>query len=188
MNLEEYQKKAKSLAIYSDKYALLYPALGIVGECGEVAEKIKKMFRDDDGSMTQKRKDAILKELGDCCWYLANICCNTDMCLQVIYEMRGSATIHAIRNLTVARLVLWMNRHANSLAEILEQQHYLGKDNFHPREKYTEIPRHISHIITCIDTLGHTCGFTLKDIYTANIDKLTSRKERGVLGGDGDQR
>lgn len=188
MNLEEYQTKAKSLAIYSEEYDLLYPALGIVGECGEVAEKIKKMFRDDEGSMTQKRKDAILKELGDCCWYLANICCNTDMDLQVIYDMRGAAIIHTIRNLTTARLVLWMNRHANSLAELLEQQYYLGRHNVSSRHKYTEIPKHISHIITCIDTLGHICGFTLKDIYETNITKLTSRKERNVLSGDGDSR
>ena len=76
MNLCEYQTIARSTAIYLriEDSRMLYPALGIVGECGEVAEKIKKLIRDDAGSMTPERSKAINKELGDCCWYLANIC------------------------------------------------------------------------------------------------------------------
>jgi len=40
MNFTEYQNLALSTAIYPKKYETIYPALGLCGEAGEVAEKI----------------------------------------------------------------------------------------------------------------------------------------------------
>lgn len=71
MDFNEYQQKAVSTAIYGAGNAVVYPALGLAGEAGEVAEKIKKMLRDDDGILTPERKDAIKKEIGDVLWYAA---------------------------------------------------------------------------------------------------------------------
>ena len=53
---------------------LIYPTLGLVGEAGEIAEKIKKMIRDDGGMLTAERRDLLKKELGDVMWYLAQLC------------------------------------------------------------------------------------------------------------------
>lgn len=72
MLLNTYQKHAKKTAIYPAKgnnYS--YPALGLVGEAGEVAEKIKKIIRDQNGVMTPENKAEIAKELGDVLWYIA---------------------------------------------------------------------------------------------------------------------
>lgn len=52
---------------------LTYPALGLCGEAGEVAELIKKMHRDDNGCLTFGRREKLKKELGDVLWYLAEI-------------------------------------------------------------------------------------------------------------------
>lgn len=71
MNLNEYQKKARKTAIYSDK--VVYPALGLAGETGEVCEKIKKVLRDNNGIFSAGLVGDIKKELGDVLWYVSNL-------------------------------------------------------------------------------------------------------------------
>ena len=74
MTFEEYQIKARSTAIYpniGNNY--IYPTLGLVGEAGEVAEKMKKVLRDNDGVISEEKKEEITKELGDVLWYIANL-------------------------------------------------------------------------------------------------------------------
>jgi len=67
-DLNEYQRKAVSFAIYPDTHKVLYPALGLCGEAGEVAEKVKKQIRDGVFNRYE-----VAKELGDVLWYLSNI-------------------------------------------------------------------------------------------------------------------
>ena len=74
MTFEEYQKKARETAIYPNKdNNFVYPVLGLVGEAGEVAEKIKKVLRDNNGVIDEAKKQEISKELGDVLWYLAQV-------------------------------------------------------------------------------------------------------------------
>ena len=69
MNLNDYQKMAARTAIYKTTHAILYPALGLAGEAGEVANKIKKMLRDDDFD-----RAGIAAEIGDVLWYWVQGC------------------------------------------------------------------------------------------------------------------
>jgi len=111
LSLNEYQNMAMYSAIYPrfrDATLPVYPILGLNGEAGEVAEKVKKIMRDKGGIPTEEDKLEIAKELGDTLWYLAAI----------------------------------------------------AKD----------------------------IGWTLEDVGKKNLDKLSSRKERGALGGSGDNR
>jgi hypothetical protein len=190
MDLVEYQKNARSTAIYLDieNSRMIYPALGLVGECGEVTEKIKKLIRDADWDMKPDRAAAIAKELGDCCWYLANICCDTNLDLSMMYEMRGTSIIHEIRGLVFPRLVLHMNRHTTAVARILEEWYYTYDCRLNESDRFVDLPQHLSHIIVCIEEIAHKCGFTLEDIYIANIENLVGREHRGTLHGDGDNR
>lgn len=100
----QYGEFVKSMKVYPEKHAIVYPALGLAGEAGEIAEKVKKWLRGD----RELDREGLLKELGDPLWYIA------------------------------------------SLADDL--------------------------------------GFTLQDVVNANVEKLSSRKERGVLKGSGDSR
>lgn len=108
MELNEYQKRAMEFAKYPSEYDVIYPALGLTGEAGEVADKVKKVIRDNYGLFDDKRKVEIAKELGDVLWYIAS--------------------------------------------------------------------------------LSNNLGYDLDTIANINIAKLSSRKERGMIGGEGDNR
>jgi NTP pyrophosphatase (non-canonical NTP hydrolase) len=109
MDLNTYQTAAIQTAIYPNRGSnFVYPALGLVGEAGEVADKLKKVIRDNEGVLIDPVRDAVAKELGDTLWYLAALA----------FEM----------------------------------------------------------------------DYDLNEIAQINIDKLNSRKERGVLSGSGDNR
>ncbi|MDO8504573.1 MAG: nucleoside triphosphate pyrophosphohydrolase family protein [Candidatus Liptonbacteria bacterium] len=74
MTFNEYQKEADKTAIYPNRgHNLVYVTLGLAGEAGEVAEKVKKLIRDKGGVADDAYKKEIAKELGDVIWYLAEI-------------------------------------------------------------------------------------------------------------------
>ena len=106
MTLNEYQKLALETAIYPQP--IIYPALGLCGESGEVADKVKKVLRDNNSEFTEEKKREIAMECGDVLWYIA--------------------------------------------------------------------------------TLTHDLGYSLQDIAELNYLKLYSRKQRGMIGGSGDNR
>ena len=108
MRFDEYQYFTSTTAKYPPEQGINYTALGLAGEAGEYCDKIKKIIRDDQGELTEEKRTALIKELGDVLWYVAQ----------------------AARMLNC------------SLSEIAEK----------------------------------------------NMEKLTSRKERGVIGGSGDDR
>ncbi|MCM1075975.1 MAG: nucleoside triphosphate pyrophosphohydrolase family protein [Roseburia sp.] len=108
MNINEYQAAALTTAVYPTDKKIIYPALGMCGEAGEVADKVKKVIRDNAQDFTAEKKREIAKEIGDVLWYCA--------------------------------------------------------------------------------VLSHDLGFTLEEVAQMNIDKLKSRKERGKIGGSGDNR
>ena len=84
MDFQDYQQKARETAIYPREYSVLYPTLGLCGEAGEVAEKIKKVIRDNGGELTEFDRMNIRKELGDVLWYVAQICSDLDLRLESI--------------------------------------------------------------------------------------------------------
>lgn len=86
MELNEYQAIAKTTALYPKESAIIYPALGLTGEAGEVAEKVKKMIRDDGGEMTDERRELLKKELGDVLWYISAIATDLDLTLEEIAQ------------------------------------------------------------------------------------------------------
>jgi len=70
-SFKEYQDIVLPLAVYpSVGFNLTYPALGLAGESGEVADKIKKVYRDYQGNVSDEMREALVKELGDVLWYI----------------------------------------------------------------------------------------------------------------------
>jgi NTP pyrophosphatase (non-canonical NTP hydrolase) len=87
MNLTDYQTKSRKTAGYpAIGHALIYPTLGLVNEAGEVAGKIKKVFRDKGGEISEETREALKAELGDVLWYLAQLATELDLSLDEIAE------------------------------------------------------------------------------------------------------
>lgn len=75
MDFQEYQERAMGTAIYPESARIVYPALGLANEAGEVLGKIKKVIRDAGGDFQDPQAaQAIGKELGDVLWYVAALC------------------------------------------------------------------------------------------------------------------
>lgn len=87
MDFDEYQKAARTTAIYPNLgNNPVYPALGLAGEAGEVCENIKKMIRDDGSELTDARRAAVVKELGDVLWYAAQLAMEIGVSLGTVAE------------------------------------------------------------------------------------------------------
>lgn len=72
LGFDEYQENAKATAQYPNLGSnLIYPTLGLAGESGEVAEKVKKLIRDHNGVLDDEYRLKIAKEIGDVLWYAA---------------------------------------------------------------------------------------------------------------------
>jgi len=86
MQLSEYQRRSRGTAEYPREAWLAYPALGLAGEAGEVAEHAKKAIRDDGGAISEERRAAMSKELGDVLWYVAQLASELGLELDEIAE------------------------------------------------------------------------------------------------------
>ncbi len=85
MNFNDYQTKSRKTAGYpSIGHPVIYPTLGLVNEAGEVAGKIKKVFRDKHGEINEETREALKAELGDVLWYLAQVATELDLSLDEI--------------------------------------------------------------------------------------------------------
>lgn len=71
MKFSDYQAAARATAIYPLQAAVTYPLFGLCGEVGELANKYKKVIRDDGGKLSDEKRAQLLDELGDIVWYVA---------------------------------------------------------------------------------------------------------------------
>jgi NTP pyrophosphatase (non-canonical NTP hydrolase) len=67
-------------------HPIVYPTLGLTNETGELAGKIKKIFRDKEGVIGPQDREDLKKELGDILWYLTQICTELDLTLEEVAE------------------------------------------------------------------------------------------------------
>jgi NTP pyrophosphatase (non-canonical NTP hydrolase) len=87
MNFNEYQTESRKTAkrVYTE-HAIVYPTLGLTNEAGEFAGKIKKIFRDKDGRISEEDRQALKAELGDVLWYVAQLCTELNLTLEEVAE------------------------------------------------------------------------------------------------------
>ncbi|TCC18880.1 nucleotide pyrophosphohydrolase [Kribbella speibonae] len=77
---------ARTGGLVATDHPIVYPTLGLVNEAGEVAGKVKKIFRDRDGVVTDADRQALTAELGDVLWYLSELCTRLEIRLEDVAE------------------------------------------------------------------------------------------------------
>ena len=83
----DYQRESrKTWNIIAVDHPIVYPTLGLANEAGEVAGKIKKIFRDKNGVIADEDREALKQELGDVLWYLTQICSELGLTLEEVAE------------------------------------------------------------------------------------------------------
>jgi NTP pyrophosphatase (non-canonical NTP hydrolase) len=83
----DYQRESRKTwnLIHTD-HPIVYPTLGLANEAGEVAGKIKKIFRDKNGVISDADRESLKQELGDVLWYLTQICTELDLTMEEVAE------------------------------------------------------------------------------------------------------
>lgn len=175
MNLTEYQKLSRTTASYPVD-CVTYPILGLCGEIGESYEKI----------LTSHNSDEIHKELGDVMWYIAQITTEIKEDLQTLFNLSISTNTlgtdyEFIRDRDMC--IIYASKIAEVGKKIIRDNDGILDDDRKTRIKTNLIPL-IYHFNKWI-SMQHG---NMEDVCQINIDKLFSRKERGAIQGDGDNR
>lgn len=93
LSLEDYQIVSAETAIYpgageeASIGGLSYVTLGLTGEAGEIANKVKKIIRDHRGTITAKARNELAGELGDVLWYVAQVATQLGVSLNQVAEL-----------------------------------------------------------------------------------------------------
>lgn len=168
MKLSEYVAKCRTFVTSTNDDAMrLYFDLGLIEEVGEVSGKFAKFVRrvddTDFNQLTDADKKEIAKELGDVCWFTA---------MHIKYPKSVSAenTFRACKNVNADDL-----KHVRQIFRSMSQ--LSCNSDLECMSMFYQI-----------SILGSIIGYTLDDIMQMNIDKLTDRKKRGVIKGEGDNR
>ncbi len=172
MKWEEYCKHTGATAIYpgaGSPDCLAYCKMELSGEAGEVFDHLKKILRDDGGCITDERRAALTKEIGDMCYPIS--------------ELARGFNVTNLRPGTV--------RGAAPIAPTAEHIHdtWVGGMQQLSVDGGFMISHSLSFLLSVIcDYLCSYAGVDFAEVLQVNHDKLASRRERGVLGGSGDDR
>jgi NTP pyrophosphatase (non-canonical NTP hydrolase) len=192
MDFNEYQLKALETAMYPNQGSnMTYPALGLAGESGEICEKVK-----DDGSETSEERDALAKELGDVLWYVAMMAAELSLNLSLIAGADGMDIGAYQREVLSAHpkcsgLGNAARRLAGQSGKVCDKVKKMYRDD---GSKLTDarrkaIAEELNGVLRYMAVLAAELGGnSLEHIAEMNIDKLASRKRRGTITGDGDDR
>jgi len=181
MNIKEYQKAARSTAVYPNiGENLTYPTLGLIGEFGELSEKLKKAIRDDNYEITETKRNDIIKEAGDIFWYISAIC--SELKIELQYNNFDSLKF-IIDNYGIYDSILLLNNSINDVVSHCKE--IIHGDDIHSRGF---INHDIYGLIEELKRFLNKMNINMEQVLDTNIAKLLDRKNRNVLGGSGDNR
>lgn len=180
-SFDEYQSLTSETAIYPDgEDGITYLIMGIVGESGEVCNKLKKALRGDF-ELTEQKKKEIGKELGDICWYLFQILKR--------YRRKPSHFVPDTIEVYEARHknldMQFINRNSILLAHMCST---LGETFYVGVVRAGYVKEFFCTVLNTLSVMANQLDISLGEVLDNNINKLSKRKDEGVLQGDGDNR
>ena len=217
MNINEYQEKAISTAVYPKKYSIIYPTIGLAGEAGEISEKIVNMMEEttifsikDDLNETEheqyrndikKYRGDIALEIGDVLWYLATLANDLNVtlskCIYIAFgnhydefiDAQNNSSIGTSTNLhqCVIHPTLKMFTSVSKISELVKK--YVRDSNEHMDDiRKHKICFEIGEVFKHLSCLCFDMQLEISNCADANLEKLFSRKKRDKIKGDGDHR
>lgn len=182
INWNEYQQQALTTAIYPLKRELEYTVLGLCSEVGELGTAYAA--GKQGWGYSKADLDNLLKEAGDCYWYVAAIADALKVNLQDVAHMDEAAPIYnGSRGLAVLDIVAA----ASEMAGIVKKS-IRDNDGFLTGEAQTKLEYHLFRALWTLEGLVAAFGSTGAAVRAKNLNKLADRKSRGVLQGSGDNR
>ncbi len=141
-----------------------YLTYGLISEIGKIADKLKKNIRDGNCKIDDEFKKSLAYELGDVCWYVAE--------LGFFYGYNDETISIEIKK-----------THEEDLLSIMKQLS-LGAYDFLSQS----YPVAYESLVDDCGYMAHEIGYTLTQILNMNLEKLASRKIRNKIKGEGDNR
>jgi NTP pyrophosphatase (non-canonical NTP hydrolase) len=174
MKIKDYPEWVEGKIITSGQTRVIENILGIIGESGEIAEKVKKLHRDS----TRFSNEDIAKELGDVVFYCTAVgnMLHIDMPLYA-EAIKVDKEIPFVDTVNVAMMMSSVGRVAESLPTIL-QGHKIPSD----------LEMNLQDVILWIVQLASHFDYDMQGIIDLNVEKLDGREERGTIQGSGDNR
>ena len=169
---KDYQKLAITTAIYPKKYKILYPVLNFTAESVEFYEKI--------GSKGE------IKELGDCFLFSALLTNDLDLDIEGIYEIASEADAFEFIDIWDAGIDLI--KCSAKISGITSKWVRDEEGNAPSEEKLMELEYELAEYMAACLFICDVLKVHWQDVAEININKLFSRKARGVLKGSGDYR
>jgi len=166
----DYQRLVDDRAVNRNTFGNIeYLNCGVIGETGELAEEIKKMLRDDNGHLTDARRDAIRIEAGDVLWYLSAIATRCGLFLpDVLAHLYFESVIPRLSTLTAPARIKQLAADVSAVTCV-------------PDEGTIQ-----DALLSLVDVCDWA-GVTIDDVAIANIAKIEGRRARGTVGGSGDR-
>lgn len=165
MKIEEYQEATKVTAMYPRVKALEYVTLGLIGELAEIEEKIET-------------DNEVFYELGDACWYISQLCNELNFSLEEVFneikEFPAGGEMSPFHEICLI---------ANIVKKVCRDE----SDNI-SEDKKEKIRGYIIKALDFVVGQLEDPEESFSKVLQSNIDKLSSRKERGAIKGDGDNR
>lgn len=175
---KEYQTLALTTAIYPrNDEDNNYVALGMLGESGEIADKLKKMLRDDDGILTDERAKGIALEIGDVMWYVANYA--KDNRIFIDYDLTKEEMV--LKDFATVMLPV-------EICGVVSEIFWHGRGYYKNFKKKRKVRAKLIDIMDLLAVLSKRINYSLKDCCEMNIKKLESRVQRDSIHGSGDYR
>ena len=90
MDWDQYQAFIRTTKKYDERFKLMYPVLGLASEAGEVAGKLKKIFRDHGGHVDELQRNRLIDELSDVLWYVTACVDDLDFTLEELAKYNAA--------------------------------------------------------------------------------------------------
>jgi NTP pyrophosphatase (non-canonical NTP hydrolase) len=178
MRLAQYAKAARQTAIYPIDMRIIYPALGLADEVGELLVKLT----------SAAGPEAIHAEMGDVLWYIVNLA--TDCTIPVHKLVDGCETCAEIEDkglLPDPNQFVMLAADAGAICGLVKKL-YRDDNSRLTDERWEKIREGLGMILLRLAALTKFRKWSLGDIARKNLTKLASRQTRGTLHGDGDNR